>query len=258
MKFFKPNSFFYFLSVFLFFSFQDISEIRGRVISISDGDTITILNSENQQIKIRLEGIDCPESGQDFGRRARQLTSTLTYDKYVTVTVKGTDKYERILGVVKLEDGTNVNKELLKAGLAWHFKRFNSEQELADFETQAKSQNIGLWSMANPIAPWDYRDNPSLYQPQRTNRQLTIGQTETICDIPAQVVNRNNNIYINYGGNYPNHTMSAIIQSRNLSKFPSDILTILNTNEFCIEGIISIHKDKPQINIERPDQIILN
>lgn len=125
------------------------------VIKVSDGDTITVL-VDKQQIRVRLEGIDCPESHQPFGNRASQLTEKLVKGKTVTIVKSGEDQYGRTLGYVWVDD-ICVNRELLKAGLAWHYKYFNKDPELAEMENQANEAKLGIWSEPNPIAPWDWR-----------------------------------------------------------------------------------------------------
>jgi len=97
--------------------------LTGKCVSITDGDTIKIL-LDNQQIKVRLEGIDCPERDQPFGQKAKAFIGELCHGKVVTVTDMGEDRYGRTLGVVMVGN-KNANKELIKAGLAWHFKRYN-------------------------------------------------------------------------------------------------------------------------------------
>ncbi len=128
----------------------------GKVIKITDGDTIIVITENQQQIKIRLDGIDCPESKQDFGTRAKQAVSDLCFGKQVKVVYSGKDRYGRILGTVYIGN-KNINKELLRMGLAWHYKLFNKDKELAKLEQEARNKRIGLWSHPNPIPPWEFR-----------------------------------------------------------------------------------------------------
>ena len=133
-----------------------ISTFTGKVIRITDGDTIVVLTEDNEQVKIRLEGIDCPENNQDFGTKAKQATSELCFNKKVRIEKSGEDKYGRTLGFVYVGD-ICVNKELLKQGMAWHYKYFNKDPEMARLETEARKAKVGLWSQPNPVAPWDFR-----------------------------------------------------------------------------------------------------
>ena len=91
---------------------------EGKVIGVSDGDTITVLN-EKTPVKVRLYGIDCPEKKQAFGTRAKQFTSDLVFGKVVDVETVDTDRYGRTVGIVKLVDGQIVNEEIARAGFAW-------------------------------------------------------------------------------------------------------------------------------------------
>jgi endonuclease YncB( thermonuclease family) len=130
--------------------------ITGKIVGVSDGDTVTLLTDENEQIKIRLAAIDCPEKKQDFGNKAKQFTSDFCFGKKVKVLTTGTDRNRRVIGFVYVK-GRCLNKELLKAGLAWHYKKYNNDDEYAYLENEARANKIGLWSMKNPVAPWLFR-----------------------------------------------------------------------------------------------------
>lgn len=123
---------------------------------MSDGDTITVLTSKKKQVKIRLYGIDCPEKKQAFGKKAKKFTSSMVYGKKVTVRKVTRDKYGRVIGWVSI-NGKSLNKELLKAGFAWHYKRYSSDTALASLEKRARKAKRGLWADPNPIPPWEYR-----------------------------------------------------------------------------------------------------
>jgi endonuclease YncB( thermonuclease family) len=140
----------------LFLALQGEESFKDRVIGVTDGDTIVVLTEKNQQVKIRLEGIDCPESGQEFGSRAKEVTVDLCFQKDVTIEKTGEDLYGRTLGYVYVGD-LCVNKELLRLGMAWHFKKYNKDPELARIETEAREKGIGLWAMDAPMTPWDWR-----------------------------------------------------------------------------------------------------
>lgn len=137
-------------------------KIVGKVVGVSDGDTVTVLDENKVQHKIRLEGIDAPESKQDFGDKARKNLSDLVFGKSVTVISNKKDKYNRVVGKIML-DGKDINLEQLKSGYAWHYKAYAKEQTEADqklysdAEISAKSGKLNLWSLTNPIAPWDFR-----------------------------------------------------------------------------------------------------
>jgi endonuclease YncB( thermonuclease family) len=144
------------LTLLLLIILSASDSFTGNVVKITDGDTIVVLTSDNKQVKIRLEGIDCPESNQDFGNRAKQAVSDLCFGREVVIVKSGEDRYGRTLGYVFVGD-VNVNKELLRLGLAWHYKQYNKDTELASLELAARNKKIGLWSHPNPVAPWDFR-----------------------------------------------------------------------------------------------------
>lgn len=141
----------------MFCSFVSVAQITGKVVKVSDGDTFTMLLSGNQQVRIRLHGIDCPEKKQDYGNVAKQYTGNLVFGKIVKVVEMDTDRYGRTIGMVYLSDGRILNEELLKAGLAWHFLKYDKRAAWTEMERQARAKKIGLWQTPNPIAPWEFR-----------------------------------------------------------------------------------------------------
>jgi len=130
--------------------------INGRAISVKDGDTIVVLRGD-AQITIRLEGIDCPEAGQPFGNKAKQATSDLAFDKQVTIRVTGKDRYGRTLAHVILSDGRELNRELVRQGYAWWFRKYSSDKSIGKLEAEARINRRGLWADAKPVAPWEWR-----------------------------------------------------------------------------------------------------
>jgi endonuclease YncB( thermonuclease family) len=140
---------------FLILTIQN-ETFTAKVIGVTDGDTIVVLTDDNKQIKIRLEGIDCPETKQDFGTKAKQTTVDLCFKKTVRVEQSGTDKYGRMLAFVFVGD-TCINNQLIKEGMAWHYKQYNKDPELAKLEVEARKKKVGLWSHEDVIAPWDFR-----------------------------------------------------------------------------------------------------
>lgn len=139
------------------------STFNGRVLSVSDGDTIVVFDNANRSHEIRLHGIDAPEGGQAFGDRSRQNLSDLIAEKEVTVTWHKRDRYRRIVGEVSI-NGRDICLEQIKAGMAWHYKHYQSEQTpedralYADAEVEARASRRGLWIDASPIAPWNFRN----------------------------------------------------------------------------------------------------
>lgn len=165
------------LLFFLLSSTPVLSEvITGRVVSIADGDTITILDSSKTQHKIRLYGIDTPEKGQAFGNAAKQHTASLTANKTAKVTAYDIDRYGRVVGVV-IVDGKNVNQSLIKAGLAWQYRKYCKEDFCRDWlelEKTAEALKVGLWADNDPVPPWDWRKGA-----RNSNYQMQTGSQNT-------------------------------------------------------------------------------
>lgn len=136
--------------------------ITGKVVTVTDGDTITVLDADRLQNKIRLAGIDAPESGQAFGEKAKQSLSDLVFGKTVTVTSSKFDRYGRIVGKVAL-DGKDINLEQIRRGFAWFYRAYANELSTDDAraydraEASAKAERRGLWSDPSPVAPWEFR-----------------------------------------------------------------------------------------------------
>jgi endonuclease YncB( thermonuclease family) len=136
--------------------------ISGRVVSVADGDTITVLDSSNTQHKIRLSGIDAPERAQPFGRKSREQLAELVAGKSVEVETDKTDRFGRSVGKVVLS-GRDINLAMVVSGLAWHYKAFAKEQGAADrisymqAEGEAREARRGLWHDLEPVPPWDFR-----------------------------------------------------------------------------------------------------
>jgi micrococcal nuclease len=132
-----------------------IEEIHGTVAGVIDGDTLT-LHTSGKPSSIRLEGIDAPESGQKFGPESRDALKHLVAGKEITVRKTGVDQYGRIIGIVMV-GRVDVCAKQIEDGWAWHFKKYNSDESLAQLENAAKAAKRGLWADTRPDAPWDYR-----------------------------------------------------------------------------------------------------
>jgi micrococcal nuclease len=129
--------------------------LEGRVVAVTDGDTIKVLK-DNKQHKIRLNGIDAPEMKQAFGRKSKEYLASLVAGKQVEVIVRDTDRYGRFVGDVFVA-GKSACAELVAAGFAWHYVEYSEDEELAALEKWAKAKKLGLWSDPHPVPPWDYR-----------------------------------------------------------------------------------------------------
>lgn len=129
-----------------------------KVIRILDGDTMEVLY-ENHPVKIRLAHIDCPEKRghQPFGAKAKQALSDLCFGQMVTVQGQKYDRYKRLIAVVVNDKKQVVNQEMIKLGMAWHFKKYSSDPLYAQLEINARKNKIGLWQDSTAVAPWDWR-----------------------------------------------------------------------------------------------------
>jgi endonuclease YncB( thermonuclease family) len=140
----------------------EAATLQGKVVSVADGDTITVLDSQKAQHKIRLQGIDAPERAQAFGNKSKQSLHEMVHGKQVTVDYQKKDKYGRVVGKILLNN-TDVCLEQLKRGMAWHYKQYANEQPKEDQETyslaeqQAKTEFKGLWKDKQPVPPWEFR-----------------------------------------------------------------------------------------------------
>lgn len=146
------------LLVLLIFSSYLFSKdiIQGRVIKVTDGDTMTVLTKNNKQIKVRLYGIDCPEKGQDYYQVAKNYLATAVHNKNVRVEVQSKDRYQRTVGII-WHNNTNINLNLIQQGLAWHYTDFDKSQSFANAQEKAKTAKINIWSKKKPVAPWEFR-----------------------------------------------------------------------------------------------------
>jgi len=143
--------------LFLIFNLSAQAEtIQGLVVKIADGDTLTLLTSSNEKIKVRLAGIDTPERKQPFGSEAKQALSKLVFQKKALIEVETKDRYGRTVGIVFV-DGQNINYELVRQGMAWVYRKYTNDEILYELEAQAKTKKTGLWADAKPIAPWSWR-----------------------------------------------------------------------------------------------------
>lgn len=132
--------------------------VTGKVVAIADGDTLTLLTSDRQQIKVRLAEIDTPERGQPYGTRARQALADLAFGKQATIESREKDRYGRLIGRVRVA-GVDVNRELVHRGAAWVYRQYSRDRSLLAVEADARAAKRGLWSLPETqrLAPWDWR-----------------------------------------------------------------------------------------------------
>ena len=148
----------YSIALFLLFAsiLTQAETLEGKVVKIADGDTLTLLTSSKEQVKVRLAGIDTPERKQPFGNRAKQALSNLAFQKQALVEVETTDRYGRTVGAVFV-GSQNLNAELVRQGMAWVYRKYTDDERLYVLESEAKQAKRGLWLDENPIPPWEWR-----------------------------------------------------------------------------------------------------
>ncbi len=135
---------------------------QGRVVKVADADTMTILGSDRQRYKVRLQGIDAPEKKQNYGMACKDKLAAMVLNRRVDVEAYKKDRYQRVIAKVMLDD-KDMALELIRQGCGWHYKAYASEQSRSDrrdyaaAEKQARHNKRGLWRAARPQAPWDYR-----------------------------------------------------------------------------------------------------
>jgi endonuclease YncB( thermonuclease family) len=159
------------LSLLIFTLSTHAATPTGTVVSVADGDTITVLDANHEQHKIRLSGIDAPEKAQPFGRRSMESMSAMVFGKAVDVQWHKHDRYQRIVGKVMVQPSDcptcpktlDVGLAQLTVGLAWWYQKYAKEQSPEDAgqyefaEHEARAKHVGLWADGHPIPPWDWR-----------------------------------------------------------------------------------------------------
>lgn len=140
------------------------ASFEGKVVGLSDGDTITVLSRDEVQYKIRLAGIDAPEKRQAYGDKSRAHLASLVFGKWVAVDWTKRDRYGRIIGKVSVA-GQDVCLDQIRNGMAWHYKKYAADQDWSDrslyaaAERDALRDRRGLWKDAAPVPPWEFRSN---------------------------------------------------------------------------------------------------
>lgn len=134
---------------------QDIS---GLVVYVSDGDTFHLKLSTEEKLKVRVADIDCPERTQSYGLEAKAFVINEIMDKEIVIDILKTDRYGRKVARVKYDE-KDLSEELIKNGLAWHYKQYSNDSSLENLEKEARQKGEKIWSDKNPTAPWEFRKN---------------------------------------------------------------------------------------------------
>jgi micrococcal nuclease len=129
------------------------------VVGISDGDTLNArcgAPGDYNQTTVRLAEIDAPESKQAFGQRSKRYLSDLCFGVTATLRPTAKDRYGRTVARVECK-GKDANAEMVKAGMAWAYTKYQTDPAFPQFERQARAAHVGLWADRAPVPPWDYR-----------------------------------------------------------------------------------------------------
>ena len=145
------------VAVVAIFALPALADVTARVVEVVDGDTIRVLD-DGDEVTVRLEGIDAPESDQPFGDAATRYVAGAVVGERVRVVEHGEDYLGRTIGEVLTAEGENLNRVLVDEGFAWWFERYNDDDSLGDLQATARAREAGLWAGDDPIAPWDWRD----------------------------------------------------------------------------------------------------
>ncbi|MEQ9021545.1 MAG: thermonuclease family protein [Pseudomonadales bacterium] len=136
--------------------------IIGKVVKVADGDTLTLLTSDKKQVRVRLAGIDCPESGQPWGGNATEALKAVLTGEPVIVEITDIDRYGRTVGRVYIKK-MNINRHLVQSGNCWTYTRYAKDKELSKLQDEAKEANRGLWRLpeVERMPPWEWRKKNS-------------------------------------------------------------------------------------------------
>lgn len=145
--------------------------INGLVKKVADGDTVTIVSGGNRKLKVRLYGIDAPETkkprkpGQAFGEEAKQALSDKIIGRLVSLEIVDKDQYKRVVGIIRYA-GRDINQEMIAEGMAWAYRSYLHTPYASEYinaESVARLNRKGLWRDKNQIPPWEFRhrQNPN-------------------------------------------------------------------------------------------------
>ena len=150
------------IALMLIYNLLNATEIVGKVVEVTDGDTIKIIkyldNGQKLFYKVRLMNIDAPKVGQDFSKKSKRMLANLISQQWVYVEANKKDKYGRYIGTVYF-DNKNINYEQVKNGMAWVDRKYCNDSTYYDLEKEARDNYRGIWSQPDPIPPWDYTTN---------------------------------------------------------------------------------------------------
>ncbi|MBS1486953.1 MAG: thermonuclease family protein [Bacteroidetes bacterium] len=137
--------------------------VNGKVVTVIDGNTVSVTGPDNETYRVVLYGIDCPEIGQEFGEQAKSFLSKMILDKNVSVQMQGKDRWGNYVGIILIDETLDPRFSLLEAGLAWTTER-NPVEELVAIKEKARAKGTGLWKLPDPTPPWIFRRQQTLTQ----------------------------------------------------------------------------------------------
>lgn len=141
--------------------------IEGMVKAVYDGDTVLMVTREESRLKVRLYGIDAPETkkpdipGQPFGEVAKRTLMYKIMGRRVMAEIVDIDEYKRAVAVIRYS-GRDINREMVAEGLAWAYRRYLQGPYALEYigaEDRARARHTGLWRDANPRPPWEFRQS---------------------------------------------------------------------------------------------------
>lgn len=154
------------------FAKQPMFTVQGKITMVSDGDTVHFHDASGTKLKVRLYGIDAPETakmnkrigvvskpGQPYGEEAEKALRNKVLGKTVRMEIMDKDRYKRMVSIIYL-DNRNINQEMVSEGWAWAYRQYLERphaSEYIDAEEQARKQKLGLWQQSNPQPPWEFR-----------------------------------------------------------------------------------------------------
>lgn len=146
-----------YILLFYFIFLLYFAQTKGKVVGIKDGDTIVVLLGDKTQKTLRLAEVDCPESGQAFGKKAKQFTSNQVFRKEVIFYEIDTDRYGRSICKVYYDSNKYLSEEIIRNGLGWFYFKYSKNSKLEKLHNEARKKRVGLWSDNNAISPYEYR-----------------------------------------------------------------------------------------------------
>lgn len=169
------------------FAISNYLQCPCKVVKVTDGDTVNVLDQTRTQHKIRLGGIDAPERSQDFGRKSTDNLARYVAGEYIEVEYSKRDRYGRIVGKL-VKSGQDINLQQVKDGFAWHYKQYQNDQSASDralysaAEIEARGKVVGIWS-AKAMPPWEWR--------RKGNQE----STKKGCNIKGNINSKGDRIY---------------------------------------------------------------